>query len=304
MRRTGYWVYCSGLVLLVAALVATTGTGTTAQGRSGDRVPQVQNPVPQRPDGQGPQLQCGTPEPDPETVRLIEDYSLRFRDVLPERTGGPITTYVHVIRDSSGAGNVTDNQIASQINVLNAAYAFTGYSFTVAATDRTNNSSWYTCSGGSCETQMKSALHRGGKSDLNIYLNNMGGGLLGWATFPWQYSSAPTMDGVVVLSSSLPGGSAVPYNQGDTATHEVGHWMGLYHTFQGGCNGQGDGVADTPAERSAAFGCPTGRDSCTGRKNPGLDPIENFMDYTDDACMNTFTAGQDSRMDTMVTTYR
>jgi hypothetical protein len=302
-RAAFYWVYCAGLVMIIAALIGTIGNGTQAQGRSGDRVVQIPDP-PQRPDGLGPQLVCGTPEPDPEKARLVEDYSLRFRGALDAFKGRSIPVHVHIIVNSAGSGSPTTGQINNQINVLNAAYASSGFSFSIASTDTTRNNTWYTCSGGSCETAMKNALHRGDAGALNMYFNNMGGGLLGWATFPWDYASAPLMDGVVVLSSSLPGGSAAPYNLGDTATHEVGHWLGLYHTFQGGCNGNGDFVSDTPAERSPAFGCPVGRDSCVGRKSPGVDPITNFMDYTDDACMNTFSSGQDTRMNSMWTTYR
>jgi hypothetical protein len=233
-----------------------------------------------------------------ETERLLAERGGRH----PMATGGTIPVYFHVITDSSGGGALASAEIQGQIDVLNAAYAPWGWQFQLANTDTTANNSWYTAQPGTtAETQMKNALHRGTAADLNIYTNNMGGGLLGWATFPSDYARKPKMDGVVILYSSLPGGTAAPYNLGDTATHEVGHWMGLYHTFQGGCNGKGDQVNDTPAEKSAAFGCPSGRDTCKG---PGLDPITNFMDYTDDACMLEFTAGQDARMDAQFTAYR
>jgi len=221
----------------------------------------------------------------------------------PPIEGGTIPVYFHVIY-ADGVGNVSDDMIADQITVLNDAYAGTGWTFALIATDRTNNPTWYnTCDAGGSEGAMKSALRQGSADDLNIYSCNPGQGLLGWATFPNSYQPGSKTDGVVVLDESLPGGTAAPYNLGDTATHEVGHWMGLYHTFQGGC-ASGDQVSDTPAEQSAAFGCPAGRNTCAGVKYPGNDPITNFMDYTDDECMFEFTAGQDDRMDAAWTTYR
>ncbi|KAJ7627867.1 zincin [Mycena rosella] len=226
-----------------------------------------------------------------------------------------VKVYWHVIsKDSTLAGgNIPDSQIANQISVLNKDYAG-NITWTLANTNRTVNADWFNNVGPSTsqQTAMK-ASRQGGKGDLNVYsvgfVNGSGAGLLGYSTFPSSYSGAPQDDGIVILFSSVPGGSTNGYNLGRTLTHESGHWLGLYHTFQGGCAGSGtatagDYVADTPAESSAASGCPSGRDTCTGTNFPGADPVTNFMDYSSDACMTQFSAGQMSRATTQFATYR
>ena len=232
-------------------------------------------------------------------------------------TDGSVTipVYFHVVYKSDGTGNIPDARLDAQINAMNehfsgqdgpvyrTAAANTSFRFAKAGTTRTMNDSWYAAGPGSAaETEMKNALRVGTADDLNFYTNS-GGGYLGWATFPWNYSSNPKKDGVVCYWASLPGSNYVPYNEGDTGTHEVGHWVGLYHTFQNGCSGSGDYVSDTPGERSATYGCPTAnQDTC--KSTAGLDPYENFMDYTDDPCMYKFSAGQSDRADSMWSTYR
>ncbi|MGH3742615.1 MAG: zinc metalloprotease [Micromonosporaceae bacterium] len=228
----------------------------------------------------------------------------RAQDLLLKKGPGPAAVTVpvvaHVImKDSTRAGgNIPNSMVTAQMSVLNSAYSGTGFSFTLSKTTRTTNAQWYDMANSNAERNAKTALHEGGYNTLNMYISDLGQGLLGYATFP---GGSLTMDGVVVLNESLPGGTAAPYDEGDTGTHEVGHWLGLYHTFQGGCTGSGDFVDDTPAEASPAFGCPTGRDTCSGG---GADPIHNFMDYTDDSCMFQFTAGQTTRMNSQWAAYR
>jgi len=270
---------------------------------------------------------CAAKHPDEIKARRLQDEQDKFKasrdgakaqgnsqDGAEALRVGTVTVpvYFHVINRGAGIenGDVPDTMLQAQIDVLNAAYSGatggsnTPFRFAIAGVTRTTNAAWFNMKHGSMEEQYaKQALSVKGANVLNIYTVNPGDGYLGWATFPWDYTRFPAYrDGVVVLYSSLPSGTAYPYNLGDTATHEVGHWLGLYHTFQGGCK-DSDYVADTPAERSPAYDCPVGRDSCGG-KNAGLDPIDNFMDYTDDACMFRFTPGQASRMDSVALQYR
>jgi len=276
-------------------------------------------------------LRCGTKHPTPEEAeRLEKRFKLdKLAKAAKKPSGTPggggnggggggggtdpgptlpsdgsilIDTYVHIICDNTGACAATENQVNDQMNVLNAAFTNTPYTFQLRTVTRSNNSTWLTAGPDTtAEQQMKAALRQGHAGDLNMYVSNPGGGLLGWATFPsWVDNLAD--DGVVLLGASLPGGAAAPYNEGDTATHEVGHWLGLYHTFQGGCRGSGDFVSDTPAVRSPNYGCPVGVDSC--RKQAGEDDVFNYMDYTDDACMYRFSEGQVIRAFEQSSTYR
>lgn len=300
---------------LSAVLAATVFPAATAQFgadhviREPAALPNIQI---RNPDGSHrPGQRCGVKARSPAEHEMLHRQLRQFR----EQTGfglaaaaGPITVPVwfHIVtkpgrRGGPPQGDVSNAQIADQLQVLNDAYAGRGFSFTHGGTKRVSNSKWFTrCASSSIERQMKNALAVDPAHNLNVYSCEPGG-LLGFAYYPDSFPETDKRHGVVVLHSSFPGGAAVPYDEGDTATHEVGHYLGLAHTFEGGCSAPGDFVADTPPEASAAFGCPVGRDTCSGG---GPDPILNFMDYTDDACMIEFSTDQSIRMQDITALYR
>jgi len=230
------------------------------------------------------------------------------------RKAGTATVPVvfHVVYASDGTGNVSDSAIAAQITELNQDFAGaenpgtaanTGFSFTLQATRRWQNDAWFNDpDSASGEAALKTPTHEGDQRTLNIWSTNTS--FLGYATFPWDFTSAPKLDGIVIQWGSLPGGPIANFNEGKTASHEAGHWFGLFHTFQGGCSKTNDEVADTPAQRSPTSGCPEGKDTCKGKQNPGLDPIHNYMDYSFDSCYNQFTPGQATRAQSMWAAYR
>jgi len=195
---------------------------------------------------------------------------------------------------------ITSTQLNDQIDVLNADYASSGISFSLIET--------ITCSGGEKTAWMsnlgtntdvdggmsylKSLAASLNKPGILICLGDWSADLLGIAelglsTNPVNFNQP----------ASLPGGSSTGYNLGRTMTHEVGHNLGLYHVFDQGCSGEGDYVSDTP-KGTTSSGCPVSKDSCS---SPGLDAINNFMDYSVDCCMTVFSPRQGLVMQAEIT---
>ena len=211
-----------------------------------------------------------------------------------------IPVYFHVVTDGS-TGRLSKATVKEQITVLNLSFGGfyggddSGFRFRLAGLDYTDNAEWFAQETFAAEVAMKSALKRGDATALNIY-STSGGGFLGWAYYPSIVTrqAYQVLDGVVMHYGSVPGGPITNYNLGYTATHEVGHWLGLPHTFEQGCIGHGDYVDDTPYEATPTSGCPEGKDTCT--RGVGPDPIHNYMDYSYDTCYTEFTAGQGERM--------
>ncbi len=288
-------------VLTAVLLIAIAGS-TVSPGVSNAAKPQLDPGITSR--------ACATVTPGIDKLNAVESalqaYNKAHRlDALA--VGGQIKVAFHVIYSGS-EGNIPQSQIDAQIAELNKAYsgfyggANTGYTFVLASVSRTSNNRWFKMLPGSqAENQAKQALATDVAHRLNVYSCKPGQSLLGWAYFPSDFPEGDYHHGVVIHYGSYPGGYLAPYNLGGTLDHEAGHYLGLYHTFQGGCSGSGDFVSDTPAEATATSGCPNNKDTCAGG---GLDPIHNYMDYSTDACYTQFTTGQDARMDGIVPVYR
>ena len=288
---------------VVLVLLATPGAAQSPQ--EWDRTQLV--PDIEFADGRGGMqagIRCGTRPIDAAEAERVEQL-VRAHGGGDAQRKLNIPVAFHVVRTAGGDRfNVTDEQVQRSLDVLNASYRTKGYSFTLSRVIRHNNTKFARkCHGKAPERSFKRRHAIDPATTLNVYSCRPGQGILGYAWLPHSWPEDHFMHGVVINYASVPGGAALPYDEGDTLVHEVGHYLGLWHTFDGkGCREPGDFVADTPAERRAAYGCPLERDTC--RNDPGLDPVENFMNYSDDACMIEFTPGQKRRMNDQVATFK
>ncbi len=269
---------------------------------------------------------CGTPPPSERAMELAKasptHCSFGQTSIQDEYNPGDtieIPVAFHVIQSTSGTGNISDAMVQSQVDILNEDYeALTGtpggsgtpgaIHFVLASVDadgnattgidRVTNNTYFTDPEGA-----KAALNWDPDLYFNVYSLDLGDSLLGYSSFPMDEAGASS-DGVVLgwqfVGRNAPQGGV--YDQGRTLTHEAGHYLGLFHTFQGGCQNSytsGDLIVDTAADSQDHYGCPN-TTSCGGQAVP----VENYMEYTDDTCMTEFTPEQVNRMRCALVNYR
>lgn len=226
-----------------------------------------------------------------------------------------IPVWVHILHHTDGTGNISDARVESQIQILNEDFmAMPGtlgengnaalIRFRLEGITRTANNIWHADQD---ETGYTNALAVDPQRNLNIYVN-MADGFLGYVPFFPQEEAGTTRDRVVIFYAAFGTPTTLPdYDLGRTATHEVGHYLGLRHTFQGdcgtetspGCYSTGDLICDTAGQMGQLFGCPSSSVTCTSEA-----PKNNYMNYTDDDCMTEFTVEQVRRLRCTIQHYR
>ncbi|CAI6076949.1 hypothetical protein V2G26_012506 [Clonostachys chloroleuca] len=242
------------------------------------------------------------------TAAIAAKRSLRSRKTCGANKTSTVQVYFHVIDNGSNSTVIKDSDIDRQMRLIDEEFSKHGFHMKLANVSRTSNRDWAQDANSTGVTNMKNTLRRGRYRDLNVYIvdsiaNGTQNGNCHYPTAHHPEGSREFLrDGCVIRNFVVPktDEAATVEGKGKTLIHEVGHWFGLIHTFEGGCD-KGDEVDDTPPQVASSTTCGLPAKTC-----PGAAAVlfKNYMDYSPGACRDSFTPGQVERMKGFWTNYR